>query len=286
MVTERDVAVLLALSRYHVLSRAQVQRLCFPGDVSGRVARRRLDALVHARLIGKQQVLYCRPGGGNPGNVYFPTALGGELLAAQFNDERYLGGSTLGPVPHHIPHWLAVSETHITLDAAVGRDSEAKIEGWVNEYDLAEPSAERPERKFRLYTLIEDHPRLVCAPDAAFLLSVQGHTKVFYLEQDRATTAAREVAAGKTKGYAALAERGLHRRHFPDATVNSFTVLMVAPTAGRREILRKAVKGRPGDSLWRFAAAGDLTPEKVLRAPIFYPCDGEPTSLLRRKEEA
>ena len=35
MITERDIAVLLALVRYYVLSRVQIQRLCFPTDAAG-----------------------------------------------------------------------------------------------------------------------------------------------------------------------------------------------------------------------------------------------------------
>jgi len=39
MLTDRDLAVLLVLDRYYVLSRPQIQRLCFPTDVTGRVTR-------------------------------------------------------------------------------------------------------------------------------------------------------------------------------------------------------------------------------------------------------
>jgi hypothetical protein len=53
-----------------------------------------------------------------------------------------------------------------------------------------------------------------------------GHSKVFYLEQDRATSGVRQVANGKTPGYAAMAERRLQTRHF-EASVPGFSVLVV-----------------------------------------------------------
>ena len=42
MITQRDIEVLLALYRYYVLNRPQIQRLCFANDTTGRVTRRRL----------------------------------------------------------------------------------------------------------------------------------------------------------------------------------------------------------------------------------------------------
>ena len=43
MLTPRDISLLVALNRYGVLSRPQVQRLCYPTDKDGRIARRRLQ---------------------------------------------------------------------------------------------------------------------------------------------------------------------------------------------------------------------------------------------------
>jgi hypothetical protein len=272
MVTERDIAVLVALARYYVLSRPQLQRLCFPTDNGGRATRRRLDHLVDLHLINRQHQLYCQPSGGSPASVYFPSVMGSELLAQHFDDERYLATSTISPIPHHINHWLAVSETHIAFDAALAL-----------QYDVVNKDESKAEHRYRLYTLLRESPRLVCTPDAAFLLSMLGHKKTFYLEQDRATSGARDIAETKTKGYAVMAELASHRRHFPESTVETFTVLMIAPSIGRRETLRKAIKGKAGDSLWRFAAVDDVTPEKLLHAPIFYPCEGEPSSLIKKQ---
>ena len=282
MVTERDIAVLIALDQYYVLSRQLLQQLCFPSDNDGRATRRRLQFLVDARLINRQKLLFAHPNGGSPASVYFPAVLGGELLAKHFDSSRYLATNTLAPIPHHIPHWLAVSETHIAFDSAVAREEEVEISGWVNEWDVVNKDEQSPDKRYRLYSLLRENPRLVCAPDAAFLLSSKGHHKVFYLEQDRATSGARQVAESKTKGYAAMADLDWQLRHFPMSNVKPFNVLLIAPSPKRRDLLRQAIKGKPGAHLWKFACVQDLRPDTLLHAPIFHPCDGEPVPLVRR----
>ena len=284
MVTPRDIAVLLSLARYAVLSRPQVQRLCFPTDADGRVARRRLQFLVDGKLIHRQQMLYCQPSGGTPASVYFPSRQGNEFLANHFDDERYLASPVIPMVPHHIPHWIALAETHIAFDTAVSRQQEVAMEGWINEFDVVNKDESAPEKRFSLYVLLQESPRLVCNPDAAFLLSLLGHKKVFYIEQDRNTSGARQVADSKSKGYEAMNTLKTHRKHFPATTVDTFSVLLVAPTPKRRETLREAFRNKPGASLWRFAAVDDLSPENLLHAPIFYPCSGEAASLIKKKE--
>lgn len=281
MITDRDERILDDLVRYFVLSRPQIQRLHFPEDTNGRSARRRLQMLVDLQLMNRQHLLYSHPSGGSPASVYFPSRRGCEYLFEKFGDERYLLTPTNAPIPHHINHWIAISETHIALDTALRVEPELAVENWINEWDICNKDESVPEKRYRLYTLLKDEPRIICAPDAGFLLTMNGHKKAFYLEQDRNTSGVYQVASGKTKGYAVMAELNLHRRHFPQATVNSFTVIMVAPSPKRRDALRHAVQDKPGAHLWRFASATDLTPEAFLHAPIFYPCEGEPISLIR-----
>lgn len=283
MITDRDERVLDDLVRYFILSRPQIQRLHFPEDANGRSTRRRLQMLVDLHLINRQHLLYAHPAGGAPASVYFPSRQGCEYLFQKTGDERYLLTPTNAPIPHHINHWVAISETHIALDKALRTQSAIALDGWINEWDICNKDESVPEKRYRLYTLLRDEPKLICAPDAAFMLSMDGHKKVFYLEQDRNTSGVFQVASSKTKGYAVMAELNLHRRHFPQATVNSFTVVIVAPSPKRREALRTAIKDKPGALLWRFASATDLTPEAFLFEPVFYPCEGDPCSLVRRR---
>lgn len=203
------------------------------------------------------------------------------MLAEHFSDERFLATSTQPPQPIHVLHWLAITDTHIALDLAVAQQDAVKVEGWLSEWDTVNKDESRPENRYRIYTLLRENPRLVCAPDAAFLLSLGEHRKVFYLEQDRATSGVRQIAASKSPGYAEMATRRLHLRHFPDSTVSTFGVLMIAPTERRRDALRKSLHGKAGAELWKFAAVPDVTADKFMYKPIWYTCDEGPTPLVK-----
>ena len=281
MVTDRDLSILRAVARYYVLNRQQIQRLVFPEDTHGRITRRRLQSLIDADLLSRQPMLVCHPVNGLPAPVYYPSFKGNALLAEMTGNDRFLAIPAQQPTMHHVWHWLAVSETHITFDQAIGLQNDIHIVDWHNEYDTVNPAESSPEKRFRLYTLLRSSPRLICAPDAAFLLSTRGHSKVFYLEQDRATTGVHQIAASKTQGYSVLAEVNGHRRHFPETTIDTFTVLIVAPNARRRDALRKTIGEKRGATLWRFASQEDMMPEKLLHDPIWYPCDGDPASLIK-----
>lgn len=282
MLTERDVhSVLLPVVRYYVLSRQQIQRLGFPGDKNGRVTRRRIQVVVDAGFIARHTLFPYNPVLGSPAPVYYPTRQGIEFLASHLSDERYLAVNTHAPNSNNLLHWLAISETRITIDQAIAAQVDVKLDGWINEYDVVNKDESRPEKRFHLYTLLQQSPRLVCAPDAAFLLNLRGFKKVFYLEQDRGTTGAHQLAASRPKGYAAFFEQKLHRRHFPETNLDTFTVAMLTTTPNRRDFLRKSFKNVPGANLWKFVAQCDFTPANFLHAPIFHGIDGGATALIK-----
>ena len=281
MITERDILILAALVQYYVLNRQQIQHLIFPNDPDGRITRRRLQMLYEEHYINKQPLRFAHPTV-PPAPVYFPSRRGCDVLAEHFEDDRYLLTPTEPPINHHVLHWLAISDTHIALNEAT-ETADVKVEGWVNEWDVVNKNETLMEKRFKLYTLLRDNPRLVCVPDAGFMLSAKGHKKVFSLEQDRGTSGVQQIANSKTAGYAEMAQRQSHLRHFPESTLSSFSVLMVAPSPKRRDNLRRAIASKPGASLWRFVAAGDLVPDRLLYEPIFYACDSdEPKPLVKR----
>jgi len=283
-VTDRDIEILRAVARYYVLTRADIQRLCFPKDKTGRATRRRLQALVSAGLLNRTPTPIFNPQGGTAWPAYYPSNRGLDFLAEHLDDERFLGVSSRRPETYHLLHWLAVTQTHIAFDRAIDRQDAVRCEGWLNEWDTVNPQEPQPERRYRHYTVLRERPRLVCVPDAAFLLAVGAHSKVFYLEQDRATIGIRQFVARKTPGYAALSKRNGHRRHFPQVTVDSFTVIAVTPTPRRRDALRKALRGKSGADLWKFAPQTNLAPEAFLHNPVFFPCEGDPVPLVKKSE--
>lgn len=275
--TERDIAVIRAVATYYVLSRQQVQRLCFPADKDGRITRKRLQGLVSDGFVSRHSLFVYNAA---PSPVYYPTRKGLEQLAAHFDDECFLAANTACPAAHLLYHWLAINDTRLLLETALAKQSELSLAAWINEHEVVDKRASAPERRFHIYTLIQEHPRLVCAPDAAFLLKKGEGCKAFFLEQDRNTTAPKQLAASKTPGYAALDQQGLHRRIFPQA-LPKFLVLCVTVTPQRRDALRKAVSAQPGCDRWRFVAGTDLAAESFLNEAIVYPCEGEPTTLVK-----
>ena len=287
--TERDFCILSKVVKYYVLSRPQLQQLCFPSDKTGRVTRRRLQALVMAGLLNRHRAQVVYPNSAPAGSVYFPSEKGIALLTEYTGDDSILLTPPRPPLPHHVAHWLAVSDTHIKLDAAIAAQDRALLEGFINEWDTVNKDETEPQKRFRLYTLLTESPKLVCAPDAAFILTVPikreqstvTFSKVFYLEEDRATSGAKQLAARKCKGYAALAEHGQHAKHFPATNVQSFTVLCITPNARRREALRKAFTGKVGSELWRFASTQELTAKTFLHEPIWYSISGAPMPLVK-----
>jgi hypothetical protein len=282
MITPRDSAVLASIVHYFTLTRVQISRMHFPDDSDGRTTRKRLQLLLDAKLINRTHMQVVNPAMGAPAPVYYPSAAGCAFLAQEREDPRYLLTCTSTPTWQNLYHWVQVADVHIMLDHAVARSPGVTVDEWLSEWSIANPEETEPSKRFRLHTLLREHPRLVCVPDAAFLLQKDGHRKVFYLEVDRDTTQpAHRVIARKAEGYAQLALQGRHRRHFPMATVDNFILLMIAPTAKRRDALRHAMTNKNGSVFWKFASLTDLSADRMLTAPVFYPCVGDPLSILK-----
>lgn len=268
-----------AVCDYYTLTRSLIQMIV--GVANDRVMRALLQELSQAGFINKTRMQAVNPSAGNPAPVYFPTRMGVELVAAETGDERYLGACTKTPDWTHLWHWLGIAEFHLRLDQAIARNPQVQLIGWYGEWDEVNPHEDSPQGRYRIFTLIREKPRLVCAPDAAFAIGIGQHSKTYYLELDRATSGIQQIAASKTPGYSAMLASRQHERHFK-TTAESFTVLHISPTPGRRDLLRKAVAPKGGASLHRFAAFTDWTPEKALTEAIFFSTDSDdPQPLIR-----
>jgi hypothetical protein len=283
MITHYHIAILVAVATYDTLDRSQIQRLCCPKDKDGRVTRRRILQLVQLGLLNKTWMQVINPyarGAGMP--LYYSSPKGLDLLACKLKDERWLNCSTQQPRWETLLHSKEIAEFHIVMDQGVENKKDVSLGGWLGERDTANADETEPHKKYQLYTLISEKPRrLVCNPDAAFLLCAGNYAKIHYLELDRGTSGIQQIAHSKTLGFAELAKRKLHRRHFPMTNTDSFFVLSVSPSARRRDLLRKAIADKPGAELWKFAAWPEITPETVLFGPIWCRCEGESQPLVR-----
>jgi hypothetical protein len=281
MLQIRDIEVLKSVARYYTLTRAQINRLHFPADFDGRISRKRLALLHDEGFINRTNMQVVNPSMGAPAYVYYPSSKGTAFLAQELKDERYRSACTLTPNWMYLYHWVEVAQTHILLDQAVALLDAVTVDDWISEWSIANPEEKEPEKRYKLYTRLG--PKLVCAPDAAFLLQKEGFRKAFYLEQDRDTTKdAVRVAAQKCHGYAGLFERRMHFvRHFPTANVEKFTVLVVAPSPRRRDALQQAFSTKPAAWLYKFCSQAELTAETFLIAPIWHSSVNDPAALLK-----
>lgn len=281
MLQLRDIEVIASVTRYYTLTRAQINRLHFANDHDGRITRKRLSIIHGEGLINRTNMQVVSPAMGAPAYVYYPSAQGCAFLAQELKDEQFKSACTLTPNWMHLYHWVEVAQTHITLDHAAMNIPGVKVESWISEWSIANPDEKEPEKRYKLYTKLGQ--KLVCAPDAAFLLEKEGFRKAYYIEQDRDTTKnADRVAAQKCHGFAGLFEKRAHiSRHFPQCNVEKFAVLFVTPTPRRRDALRAAFRSKPAPWLYKFASQTELAPDTFLAGPIWYPCDGDATALLK-----
>ncbi|MCA9097739.1 MAG: replication-relaxation family protein, partial [Planctomycetaceae bacterium] len=168
--TEFDILLLKALARYYVLTRDQLQRLCFPGHASGRTTRKRLLKLQQGGYVQKHRMPVAFPGTNNAAPVYYLTKPGVELLAMWYSDPQYLALNTRQPRPDHLNHWIAITETRMVIEQSIATQSEVTLDGWINEWETVDKSAAE-SKQFTLRTQLSEDPPLSCSPDAAFLLS-------------------------------------------------------------------------------------------------------------------
>ena len=285
------VSILNALAWYYTLTRWQLGNLCCPGkDKSGRRMRGYLQDLLQAHAIQKSNGLVVFPDrNGAPMPVYSIKPLGVELLETELKQD-FSWVCTQTPNWQHLHHWVRCSDWHIALDQAIAAQAEGKqdvqCEAYINEWDLLDANEKEPEKRFRLFKLLRQIPRLVCSPDGGMLMSYRGHFKMYFLELDRNTTGINQLAASKTPGYAMMAEKQVHHQYFPNLEVwKEFSVILVAPSASRRDALRRAIGKKDGAKYWRFICWDDVTPKKLLFESVLWTCDGEKPEPWFKREE-
>jgi hypothetical protein len=284
MITDRDLAILRFIATHFAVTAAQVKRHCVGDakDQDGRITRRRLNVLVHGRLIQRARCEVVNPVHGFTSSVYFPARPGLELLAMRTSNPEWLKTPTQKPPWQNLRHWTILSDVRLMLYQAVTQQTRVTMPTFLNEFDVINPGARQPEQRYRLWTLCATTPRrIVCCPDAAFLLQLNTAQRALYVELETGANAPQKAAAEKSPGYAALAEQRLHWRHFP-GSMDTFGVLCIAPDPEWRDGLRRAFRTKPGADLWKFAAITELNADTILFAPLFYPAsDGPPVPLVK-----
>ena len=281
LIRERDLCVLVKLARHLLLTRPQISKLCYVD--SDRVARDRLSKMTRGGYVQRKR-FRGQDSQGAATFLYMLTKKGCRYLADHFDEQRYALKPTKLRQPLFTDHYLAVTGISILLQEwAILAQEKVQLMAWFNEEEIVNYGELDDTKHHRLYTQLRTEPRkLVCDPDAAFMLESGGHRAVFYVERERDRNSPRRVAAMKTPGYRELLVQQGHRRHFPDTTLERFTVLFICERKNHRDRLRLAFRDKPDPKRWRFASTKDLTAESFLYSPVWYLCDeDEPRPLVR-----
>jgi hypothetical protein len=179
MLTERDYPVLTALARFFVLTRQMIQVLCYLSDQDGRLTRRRLSVLCRDGYLKRLTLQLINPRDSVPSPIYVLGPRGPQFLAEYFADDRYLLKPTSVARPAQLLHYIAVAKTHALLRQAI-EHSPVELVSWFHEEEVVNVDERNHKKHFKLFTELMKQPRLVCIPDAAFLLESDGHRVVCY----------------------------------------------------------------------------------------------------------
>lgn len=267
--TENDMKILEVLARYYALSAPMIHSLCFSHRKDARHTRRRLAELSRGKLVRKSPVNVAFSTG-NSGPAYTPTREGCEQLAVYKQDDVWLATYTKQPRLDRLFHWLEISWLHSVIVRACELSPAVELVQWINEW-APTLNVDGNPTGYVLHSQFHEQPPLSCSPDAAFMLNISGHRRVFYAECCRGTSGPTRIGSSKAPGYQELLLTQGHRRHFPATTFDDFSILLVTINTDYRDRLQKEFARRTNQNpeLWLFADRNDVAPDTVLIDDVF-----------------
>jgi hypothetical protein len=261
------MSILDCLARYYVLTREQLQQLNGQEESSGRGMRKHLLRLRNADLLVMHRMQITLPERNGAAPVYYPTKKGAETLASYFGSDSYLSTNTKHPRADRLAHWIVINDVRMLVEAAARRIPSIQLLSWITEWQTINADDAKGDQ-FCLHTQISETPPLSCSPDAAFLLEFKNHRMVFYVEADRGTSSPRQIAARKSKGFAQLSNRKLHRKHFPETTLDRFRVLFFTTNHYRAQKTQEEMQSKPGKELWLMIDGSQVTADNLFTGPV------------------
>jgi len=243
--SDRDRQALAAVSRFRVMSGAQLQALLWSQiapSARGRVARRGLARLVRLDVL---QPLARRVGGERAGSASTTFAVGraGQYLTQAGSRSRRRVRTARTPGVRFLAHTLAVAGLYVELVVAA-RDGSVELLSFE-----PEPECWRPY-------MVGFGARQVLKPDAFLELATAEYELSWFIEVDLATEALSTLAAKARRyhDYFGTGTEQAARGMFP-------RVLWIVPDPARAEAVREALAQLPSDARRLFAVT---TPDRAL----------------------
>lgn len=280
----RDCKILQVTSLVNVATRRQLQSYC-EGDHKDRQMRRSCERLSRRDLLRRSSPIYADPLSNSAAYVYSSTENGLYAQAEQSGDPTILLRPHSPPETNLVRHEILVTETQLILMKSVEAEPDVELVRPLRRGHIINPE-EPDQTKHRTFTFdLSNGKPLYCEPDFAFELKYHSARVGFCMELETGANGAKRKIARCHQGYEALADQSNQRfaELFPEVTKGPFIILAVAPTAGYRDAMRKAIADKPTAGLWRFAVLRDLNPQSFLFEPIWYRHDMKnPVTLLNR----
>lgn len=235
--TDRDLQALRTVSRFRVMSGAQLGRLFWPEGsprTRGRLARRGLSRLVRLDVL---QPLARRVGGARSGSASTTYALGraGQYLLQSEQPSKRRVRRAHTPGARYLAHTLAVAGLYVELVDAERRGL-VEIATFSPEPECWRPYAGAWGAAMRL------------KPDAYLKLAVGEYEYSWFIEQDMATEAQTTIE-GKARRYRDYYRTGTDQKArgvFP-------RVLWIVPNTPHAERVRETLERLPADAQRLFA---------------------------------
>lgn len=281
----RDVTLLCELGEVGLLDTPTLHQRHFPDDRSGQACRRRLRLYRQHALV--QQIcvsISTTTRYGRQPALFRLTGAGADLLEETTGERPKRAARSDIAKPSTLLHRLGVAKTALAFNDACKRQSLRKP-AWHLEYDAVENVPVHAPLASR-FLLCHDFSigssrRVRCWPDAGCVLSIpQGERTSqlgIFFEYDRSTETLAQVA-GKLEGYDALLKSRAFRDYWPD--VQGIRIFFIVQSDERLLNIASALKERRGADAVRLATVADLTPAKVLCAPIWQTVSGDRRSIL------
>lgn len=270
---ERDIRLLSLVWEYRLLSARQIARLM--AEWQWESLRHRLTELFHHGYLDRpRHQLYLKLAQEEPWDmVYAPSPKGLKALSIETRTRFDTKNQHLSP--YFMAHRLGLNAVRIALEAALNQRPGLELAFWLWDRDwhetvqLTTKQGQKPAQLF---------------PDAFLgLLDKRRQLKSFlFAELDRGSEDLGRLI-NKLQLYALLAQqKTLTAPLFPDHQIQGFRVLVIVKNSQRQHnlIAKAQAQGLPKPGMFYITTKDQITPDKILFAPIWTTLKNEPKAIV------